>query len=89
MHGAVLRCAGSAMIWLLRHFRQLPADFTLQEVVRDHPDVLRRNDGLQPIYRLLNQCAFSKETKTCFAFRLRLRGQKRVPRPPAIIRPYR
>ena len=73
---------------LFRNFRQLSDDLLTKIVVRQHPDTFRRKNGAESIDGLLNERTVAEETEDLLRYATRrLRGQKRVPRPPARIRP--
>jgi hypothetical protein len=48
---------------LLWDFRQLPDDLTPQVIIGQHPNPFRRDDGRQPVYRLLDKSSFSEKTE--------------------------
>jgi hypothetical protein len=67
----------------LRHFRQLPRDLFAQMIEIRSGGKSGRKRSMVCWIKLRSPKKFS----TCLAFALRLRGQNRVPRPPARMRP--
>ena len=83
--GVALRGLGQDLaLWNLG---QLPDDLGAQMIVGQNPDALRRDHRAQPIDGLLDQRPLAEESQHLLGVARRLRGQKRVPRPPARIRP--
>ncbi len=71
----------------LGNLGKLPHDFRAQMIVSENPDALRRDHRTQTIHRLLDQGAVAEKFQDLFRVARRLRGQNRVPRPPARISP--
>ena len=84
--GVALRGLGQDLA--LGDFRELAHDLGAQMVVGENPDPLGRQHRPQAVDGLLDQGAVAEEAAgPVWRWLRRLRGQKRVPRPPARIRP--